>query len=560
VNSDMVDGIALPRRRAIRLGLITVCLTYLGLVLSLHPARFFGFLQDDTIYFSSAKALAQGQGYVLPSVPGTPRATKYPILLPWLQSWIWKFDSNFPQNVRYAIGLNLCFGMLYIFLAYRFILQMKYFSDVETLILAAFCAFHPVVLFFSANVMSDLPFAALVLASLLAAERALSQTDRLWFYAVAGALAGVTGLMRLAGMPIFLGILLSFVIRRAWRGAALFVAGFVPALFVLYKISMAGPSVPPVPFSPALPGWTQTWLYYTSYVGFRKLESHSVSNALELGFNQFLYLLFQIPEYFVSPLSRQNIVFWLFSSIFILGLMFRSIRKSVVTSDLPPTAMAFVIYALTLLLWDYPAWDRFLLPFLPLFSAMLWKEMRQLGRRAYTDRRAPKSSSRFLLSASVGLVVVGMAATVTWNFLISGPQSVSHFSAMRGYSLEERLEAYSWIRQNVPAESVVMASEDALLYLYTDRQSLSLTSIPVADVYDSDRLRRDLDHLADPAIALRASYWLTFDDEAQRELNAVRSELAAHRREWESKLSPVFRSSRGTVRIYDRQAFLAGGR
>src|SRR5437773_431280 len=45
---------------------------YLSLVAHLHPTNFFGLSQDDTLYFSSAKAIAEGRGYILPSVPGSP--------------------------------------------------------------------------------------------------------------------------------------------------------------------------------------------------------------------------------------------------------------------------------------------------------------------------------------------------------------------------------------------------------------------------------------------------------------------------------------------------------
>src|SRR5574340_1031798 len=49
---------------------------------SLHMAGNFGRYHDDTLYFSSAQALAQGRGYILPSLPGNPPQTKYPILYP----------------------------------------------------------------------------------------------------------------------------------------------------------------------------------------------------------------------------------------------------------------------------------------------------------------------------------------------------------------------------------------------------------------------------------------------------------------------------------------------
>src|SRR5262249_30222102 len=69
--------------------LFVVYLRWLGL------ENYFGQYHDDTVYFSSAQAMAQGRGYILPSIPGTPPQTKYPILYSWLLSAIWKWRPIF---------------------------------------------------------------------------------------------------------------------------------------------------------------------------------------------------------------------------------------------------------------------------------------------------------------------------------------------------------------------------------------------------------------------------------------------------------------------------------
>ena len=83
-------------------------------VIRLHPTNFFGYTEDDSIYFSSAKGIAEGKGYVLTSFPGTPTATKYPIFYPWLLSWVWRWNPSFPSNLIDAIGITVAFGGLYI--------------------------------------------------------------------------------------------------------------------------------------------------------------------------------------------------------------------------------------------------------------------------------------------------------------------------------------------------------------------------------------------------------------------------------------------------------------
>jgi len=61
-----------------------------------------GVYHDDAIYVSTAKAIAQGDGYRLINLPNSPKQTKYPILYPLLlAATIWKFWPQFPQNILY---------------------------------------------------------------------------------------------------------------------------------------------------------------------------------------------------------------------------------------------------------------------------------------------------------------------------------------------------------------------------------------------------------------------------------------------------------------------------
>src|ERR1700719_4068974 len=81
------------------LGLVCIAILYVVAIVRLNPTSFFGMTGDDSLYFSSAKALSEGKGYVLPSLPGEPPATKYPILYPWLLSWVWRWNPSFPENL-----------------------------------------------------------------------------------------------------------------------------------------------------------------------------------------------------------------------------------------------------------------------------------------------------------------------------------------------------------------------------------------------------------------------------------------------------------------------------
>ena len=125
------------------IALAAIVLLYLLLVIHLHPNNFFGYSQDDTLYFSSAQAIADGHGYILPSVPGTPAATKYPILYPWMLSWVWRLNPSFPANLSIAVALNLVFGVAYLAAAFIFLRRLPAIGDVWALLLTAICALNP---------------------------------------------------------------------------------------------------------------------------------------------------------------------------------------------------------------------------------------------------------------------------------------------------------------------------------------------------------------------------------------------------------------------------------
>src|SRR5215471_427636 len=70
-----------------------------------------GVVHDDAIYVVTAKALAEGDGYRLIHLPGTPRQTKYPPLFPALLAFLWKLDPHFPANTWLLLTVPWLCGM-----------------------------------------------------------------------------------------------------------------------------------------------------------------------------------------------------------------------------------------------------------------------------------------------------------------------------------------------------------------------------------------------------------------------------------------------------------------
>jgi hypothetical protein len=93
-------------------GLAVLAAAYILVAAWQYSPALFGAYHDDTLYFSAAKALAAGDGAVLPNLPDSPAQTKYPPLYPLLLSLVWRVQPAFPDNLSWAWALYLAFGLV----------------------------------------------------------------------------------------------------------------------------------------------------------------------------------------------------------------------------------------------------------------------------------------------------------------------------------------------------------------------------------------------------------------------------------------------------------------
>ena len=172
-----------------------------------------GFYHDDSIYWVSAKSLAEGHEYRIDSLPGQPYQTKYPPLYPALLAGIWKINPNFPANLPLAtlfawLLLPVYLAMVWVFLRYYG------FSWRDQCVLVLVAGLSPVAAMFSFSLMPELLFTALLLASVLLAERALSDGTPRWLPVLAGVCGALAYLTKSAAGPLLLTAPLYFVWRK----------------------------------------------------------------------------------------------------------------------------------------------------------------------------------------------------------------------------------------------------------------------------------------------------------------------------------------------------------
>lgn len=540
-------------KRALQwVGLTAILFVYMLSIFQFNPLDFFGATQDDSLYFSSAKALAHQQGYILPSVPGAPTATKYPILYPWILSWIWRLDPSFPSNLRYAVALNVLFGFIFLVSSFVYLRRQKGIGESAALLLTFFIALHPFVLYYSAMVISDIPFAALAFTAILVADHTMRPNAKDAKTAGCAFLTGLSILMRIFGVTVAAGILAAAVARRAWRQVAIYCATLAPfGATVLWRWIFPRTAIPLGSVSAVRePGFVDAWIYYTSYQGFWKisvLDAHLLWATVK----QNSIIILRAPaEYFLAPLLTRNSLLGVFLLLLVaLGTLAGIVRQSR-EGSWRSIYWVFPFYTALILIWNYPNTGRFFLVLLPLFVGALWAEGKHLFTVCYTMlRKSPDLSQRTV----AGFCLLGVAAlsfAMGINFVKGGRKVLIELASDRSSLLEEKREAYQWLNCCTSRNDIVIAYEDASLYLYSNRQSMRPMAFRTSVASDPVLLQNSLAHITDVAHVVGARYWLIADDDFDAEWETAGTLGRKREVEIEDVLPVVFQSHKGRIRIY----------
>jgi hypothetical protein len=534
------------------LGLGCILVAYIDVVLRLHPTNFFGFTTDDAIYFSSAKAIAEGRGYIVPSLPGTPAATKYPVLYPWLLSWVWRWNPSFPANVATAVGFSIAFTLLFLGAVFVFLRRLGGLSEIETFLITALCALHPALLFYGSNVLTDIPFAALALAAMIVAERAAKQGASVKAAVVCGILGGLAAQMRSIGIAVIAGIALTALVRRAGRQFFVFCATASACLLpVLGRQIFYRQAMPWALASDANFGWDKTWLFYTSYVGFWRMSVPSRHVLFAMLGQNVLWLLRMPSDYLLLPSLARGGVFGLMVLLVVTALICAGIVRQGRRYGWKALHWVIPFYAAVVLVWNFSDPYRYFIPFLPLFVAGYWLETKRIVRQAKEALVRRRRIGEACLAGALVALIAGGNGAILWNEVRGGWRMLSGIGAERSSLFRAKHEAYDWISRFTPPDSRVIAYDDAELYLYTGRQAAPAVTFTSAEYIEPERMLMSLDHMTDVATATGAEYWVVSSDDFR--LLAVEVREAANQRigEIARSLPLLFRSSDGRVRVYD---------
>ena len=200
------------RHAALVAALVAALLTLVAGIATMTP-DLVGVFFDDAVYLLVAKALAAGDGFVYPQLPGTPAAIHYPPLFPLLLSLVWRAVPEFPANV---IWFKLVNPVLLAGAAAGAVVVAQRLFGIRPLfalavVLAATVSVPVHVL--TTVVLSEPLFLALLFPALLAAEFARRDGALGWAVAAA-ALAAALVLTRTIGGVVVIATVLVLIHER----------------------------------------------------------------------------------------------------------------------------------------------------------------------------------------------------------------------------------------------------------------------------------------------------------------------------------------------------------
>ena len=398
-----------------------------------------GTFHDDGIYAVTARALAEGRGYRILSLPDAPPQTKYPILFPWLLSLIWRLAPGFPENLPWLRAVPLLSTVAWLWLSWRLVQQCGGSRRTATTIVLV-TALSPWTLFLATALLSETLFAALLTAALLvltATPASIGESRRLC--ALAGLLSAASLLTRAAGVAVVaagLGWLLS---RRRWSDAAVFaiVAGVVVAPWGWW-VAMQNQVVGESYYSATPYG---TWNIVSSYSWPEKVQ----------------VLLGNVVFSAAAPATLWGIGL----NAIVIGVCLATVVPAVIrglwlTRANPLGWCVAVVIAMNVM-WVWPP-QRFIVPIVPL---VLWQVSVAL-------RGAPQVVVVALV-ASLGVCGAWRTVEVVRKAQWAGAVAPWAASAEDWRQLVPLLD---WVKRETPATAVVAGNLDPVYFLFTGRASI----------------------------------------------------------------------------------------
>jgi hypothetical protein len=418
-----------------------------------------GLFHDDGIYAVVGKALAQGDGHRILSLPGAPAQTKYPFLYSYLLSWLWALESSFPSNIALLKAFNIAIFVAIFFTAVLYYRRCSRDSTVGAILFGLVVCTNPIIFGFTDYVLSDLLLALFTLAALALCAGVNSENASVSHLLVLAAIGGFAFLTRSAGLPlVFAGAVHAFVFR-GWRGAAWFSIAasliVMPWLIWLYMHAQ----------QPA----DSLFAYYTGYdfAGAPTGDLTSwLSSRLSIVVGNLRYLFDMFDLFYLTPLLPGSGI--LIGCLSLLGLIASARRYD-------PFMWSLVIFFLALLLiWPFHP-GRYLAPLAPLIVLFLFRGLSTTENWLHV-RLADFSALRWLAKLAwcpLAIVLLLNGVWLSGYLLIKDDRTTRGLYGRRApYGWAGFEESFAWVRAHAAPEAVLATAYDPMYYLYTGRRAI----------------------------------------------------------------------------------------
>lgn len=438
-----------------------------------------GSFWDDAHYIVLAESLADGTGYRLTNLPGAPVEDAFPPGYPLL---LVPLVTLFPENFLPLKAFSFVLWLGSLLLLWR--LWRRQFTPKQALMLLALAALSPHLVGMATTVMSESPylFFSLVVLNLLAeVEDGLGKRPwRQQMALVIGLLLSLlfTVLLRTVGITLVLGISVYLLVKYGRRylkylAAFLMAVGLLMVPFAWFNLRNGGTLV----FSPLY--FEHVLAVTQQFDEFLAAWPAAVSLSLPILASTIVPVLdLQVVPAILGAGLTQGLM-WTAVLITLLGYIL-AIRQQ--------TAVNWYVLLYLGLLYFWVVYTielrvRLLLPILPFlityFVMALWWLIQKI-------RIQPVRQQQIIW------LVIGMLATMS---IVRNGHEWQHSVTDRVVDLTAGID---WIRQNTPADAVIMSPNATPEYLYHRRPTAyspgTFSFIPDLDI-DTYLVNNDVDYI-----------------------------------------------------------------
>jgi hypothetical protein len=184
-----------------------------------------GLVVDDAWYVLLARTLATGEPFGMVNSPLPGSITPYPPGFPFVLSFVFRIDANFPQNVWLLKSVSIA-AMLGVGVAsYWYVTRQRGVARPIALLVSLAIVLTPAFVFLATStVMSECVFTLVQLLAIMLVDASADAARARRFTLLAGIASAAAMLVRSAGVTVVAAGVAYLLYRRQWRRALVFTA------------------------------------------------------------------------------------------------------------------------------------------------------------------------------------------------------------------------------------------------------------------------------------------------------------------------------------------------